>query len=208
MNAKTKTDEFSSVTSLVISPNLQALLEFDDLLRASNEGQEKRKEAASANREQHGRYPSWGSQEVPTISLPPPRRKKGVAAGGPVPQKTIPHVRSASSPANTPFGVRESGGHEEVLFEKSDDIPEEPKDLNPYLNSPPSPPRYFYPREDEEGNGQPSPLYTLERTRSIPRTKRQRSSSDRSRGSQSVSPRLAERNGGLQTKERGEFLIL
>lgn len=80
--------------------------------------------------------------------------------------------------------------------------------MNPYLNSPPSPPRYFYPRsdvDDEEGTNQSSGLYTLEKARSMGQRKRIRSSSYQSRGEQPVdSPRFVNGNVGSRQKERGQ----
>lgn len=214
MNVATETERFPTLASLVISPNLQALLEFDDRLRASSESH-RRPEVAPVGHLQHVRYPSWSEQEVPTVPLPPPRRRK--KSGLPMSPKTISELESVLPPMDALPGAGELGGAEGVVFTRQEDILEEPEveveveDLmNPYLNSPPSPPRYFYPRPDEEdeGTGQPSAFYTLEKSRSVGRTKRQRSLSDQSRGGQLVSPRYIRANYvGSRPKERGELLI-
>lgn len=209
MNVTTETDDFPALASLVISPNLQALLEFDDRLRASSESQ-KRPEVAPAGRVKHGRYPSWSEQEVPTVSLPPPRRRK--KSGIPTSPKTIFELESVAPSMNILPGIEEPRESEEVVFTRPEDIlgeVEAQELMNPYLNPPPSPPRYFYPRpEDEDGVDQPSGYYTLEKSRSTGRRKRQRSHSDQSRGGQLVSPRpVVGGNAGSRQKERGEGFI-
>jgi hypothetical protein len=193
MNVTTETEEYPTLTSLVISPNLQALLEFDDRIRASNKSH-KRPEEASSSPVQHGQYPSWGEQEVPTVSLPPPRRRK--KSDGPTSPKTISECEGVSSSTGA---IPEAGESEEVVFTIPEDIPEdtEAKDLrNPYLNSPPSP-RYFHRRLNDSNE-------TLETSRSVGWAKRQRSLSDQSQGGQLVSSCLAGGNIGLRPKERGE----
>jgi len=206
MNVTTETDDFPVIASLVISPNLQALLEFDDRLRASSESQ-KRPEVAPAGRVKHGRQPSWSEQEVPTVSLPPPRRRK--KSGIPTSPKATSEVESVAPSANILPGIEEFRGSEEVVFMRPEDILEEVEahdSMNPYLNSPPSPRRYFYPRpEDEDGINQPSGYYTLEKSRSMGRRKRQRSLSDQPWGGQTVSPRSAAGgNAGSRQKGGGE----
>ncbi|KAF9786746.1 hypothetical protein BJ322DRAFT_670611 [Thelephora terrestris] len=205
MNVATETERFPTLTSLVISPNLQALLEYDDRLRAPSESH-KRPEGAPVGRVQHVRYPSWSEQEVPTVPLPPPRRRK--KSGLTMSPKTISELESASPSTDALPGAGGLEVPEEVVFTRPEDILEEVEveDLmNPYLNSPPSPPRYFYPRpdEEEEGTGQPSAFYTLEKSRSVGRTKRQRSLSDQTEGGQLVPPRFIRANhGGSRPKER------
>ena len=218
----TGTEEFPALPSLVISPNLQALLEFDDRLRTPSETHE-RSGAASADLTQSGQYPVWRQQEVPTISLPPPRRKKSVVAGVPMSPKTISECQSVSSSTNTFSGVGEFGGPGEMMFARSEDVLEDEMELgskdlaNPYLNSPPSSPRYFYPRSDDEEGGidQPSFFYTLEKPRSMRRSIRKRFGGDQSprvecRGSKAVSPRCYTSLGcnvGSRPKEKGKQLL-
>lgn len=203
MNVTTETDDFPVLASLVISPNLQALLEFDDRLRASSESQ-KRPEVAPAGRVKHGRQPSWSEQEVPTVSLPPPRRRK--KSGIPMSPKATSELESVAPSANILPGIEEPRESEEVVFMRPEDILEEVEAhdlMNPYLNSPPSPRRYFYPRpEDEDGINQPSGYYTLEKSRPMGRRKRQRSLSDQSWGGQSVSPRSAV-GGSAGSRQKG-----
>lgn len=224
----TEAEESPALASLVISPNLQALLEFDDRLRTSSEILEQ-PETAPAELPQPSQFPSWIQQEVPTVSLPPPRRrKKSVVTGVPMSPKTISELQNVSSTANAFPGVSGLGGLGEIGFARAEDVREDVVEderesrakglMNPYLNSPPSPPRYFYPRSDDEGEGvdQPSFFYTLEKSRSMRRPSRQRSSSDQSpvehKGGRLVSPRhLASlgRNAGSRPKERGaSFLCL
>ncbi|KAF9654164.1 hypothetical protein BDM02DRAFT_241 [Thelephora ganbajun] len=216
MNVTTEAKVSPSLASLAISPNLQALLEFDDRLRTSSESHEQPM-ATPADLVQPNQYPSWGKQEVPTVSLPPPRRKKSVVTGVPMSPKTIFEFQSVASPTNIFPGVGESGGLGEIMFARPEGVLEdemESKDsANPYLNSPPSSPRYFYPRsDDEEGIDQPSPFYTLEKSRPMRRLKRQRSFSDQSpverKGGQLVSPRYFTsfgRNVGSRPREKGAF---
>jgi len=131
---------------------------------------------------------------VPTISLPPPRRKKSVVTGVPMTPKTSYECQRASSPTDTFPGAGEFGGPGEIMFARVEDTLEDETvfgPANPYLNSPPSPPRYFYPRSDDEEDGadRPSPFYTLEKSRFTRRPIRKRSfGSDQSS--------LTERKGG------------
>lgn len=204
-----KEEEHPTLTSLVISPNLQALLEFDDRLRASSKSH-KRQEDASPSPVTHAQYPSWNEQEVPTVSLPPPRRRKKGSL--PTSPKTISEFEAVSpSAAGATPGAREFGGSEEaVVFTRPQDIPEETEAkvlCNPYLNSPPSP-RYFHRRSNDGDGGtdQTSAFYALERSWSAGRAKRQRSLSEQSWAGQSASSRFT---GGSRTvKERGECSFL
>ena len=188
----TATEEFPVLASLAISPNLQALLEFDDRLRTPSESLE-RPGAAPMDLAQPSQYPVRRQQEVPTISLPPPRRKKSVVTGVPMTPKTSYECHRASSPTDTFSGVGEFGGPGEIMFARVEDTLDEMEfgPANPYLNSPPSPPRYFYPRSDDEEDGtdRPSPSYTLEKSRFTRRPIRKRSFG----GDQSS---LTERKGG------------
>ena len=142
---------------------------------------------------QPSQYPVRRQQEVPTISLPPPRRKKSVVTGVPMTPKTSYECHRASSPTDTFSGVGEFGGPGEIMFARVEDTLDEMEfgPANPYLNSPPSPPRYFYPRSDDEEDGtdRPSPSYTLEKSRFTRRPIRKRSFG----GDQSS---LTERKGG------------
>ena len=219
----TGTEKFPVLASLAISPNLQALLEFDDRLRTPSESHE-RSGAASADLVQTGQYPVWKQQEVPTISLPPPRRKKSVVTGAPMSPKTISESQSVSSPTNNFSGVAEFGGLGEIMFARAEDVSEDEMELefkgppNPYLNSPPSPPRYFYPRSDDEEDrtDRPSLFYTLEKTRSTRRSNRKRPfGGDKSllverKGGRPVSPRYFTSLGcnvGSRQKEKGKLLF-
>lgn len=204
------------LTGLAISPNLQALLEFDDRLRTSSENHE-RPGTEPRGVVQPSQYPSWREQEVPTVSLPPPRRKKSVVTGVPISPKTMTQFRSVSSPTNTSPGVGGFGGPGEIMFARAEDVEVEGSEgsINPYLNSPPSPPRYSYSRSDdeEEGFDRPSPFYALEKSRSVRRSKWQRSFGGQSpverRGGQMVHPRyftsFSRNGGGSRTKEKGEI---
>lgn len=211
MNVTTKPEERPALTSLVISPNLQALLEFDDRLRASSESH-KRPEVASSSRTHYDQHPSWGEQEVPTVSLPPPRRRKKSSV--PASPKTISESEGVSPSVKSIPETGEFGGSEEVVCTRPVDIPEETEveDLtNPYLNSPPSP-RYFHQRSGDgiDGTDQLSAFYAWEKSRSVGREKRERSSSEQSQqaGGQSVSPHSTGGNVGSRQKERGECSFL
>lgn len=223
MNVMTRTEELPALASMAISPNLQALLEFDDRLRPPREGDE-RPEAVSADLTQSSQYPTWRQQEVPTISLPPPRRKRSVVTGVPMSPKTISDCQSVSSSTNPFLGVGEFGGLGEIMFARPEDVLEEEVELgfkdsvNPYLNSPPSPPRYFYPRSDDEEEriDRPSLFYTLEKSRSMRRPIRKRSfGGDQSllverKGGKPVSPRYFTSLGcnvGSRPKEKGEVVL-
>ena len=200
MNLTTTSEDYSALTSLVISPNLQALLEFDDRLRASSKTYNQ-PDTPSSSRVQHGRQPSWREQEVPTVSLPPPRRRK--RSDVPSSPRTMSESGEVSSSAGAIPGAGEFGGSGEVVFTEPKDIPKErePEDLrNPYLNSPPSP-RFFnrHSNDGDEGNDHPSTFYALEISRSVERAKRQRSFSDQSQGGQLV----PSRNIGSRPKQRG-----
>jgi hypothetical protein len=220
----TGTEEFPVLASLVISPNLQALLEFDDRLRTPSETHG-RSGAGSADLTQSSQYPVWRQQEVPTISLPPPRRKKSVVAGVPVSPKASSECQRVSSSADDFPGVGEFGRLGEIVFASPEGVLEDEMELgpkgfvNPYLNSPPSPPRYFYPRSDDEEEGiigQTPPFYTLERSRSIRRPVRKRSyGGDKSplverKGGKPVSPWYLTSLGcnvGSRPNERGKFFF-
>jgi len=219
----TGTEKFPALASLAISPNLQALLEFDDRLRTPSEGHE-RSGAASADFPQTSQHPVWKQQEVPTISLPPPRRKKSVVTGVSMSPKTISESQSVSSSTNNFSGVAEFGGLGEIMFARVEDISEDEMELgfkgppNPYLNSPPSPPRYFYPRSDDEEDrtDRPPLFYTLEKTRSMRRSIRKRPfGGDQSplverKGGRPVSPRYFTSLGcnvGSRPKEKGKLLF-
>lgn len=213
MNVVTNMDEFPPLASLSISPDLQALLEFDDRLRTSGESYERPGTLLPADLARPGgQYPSWVQQEVPTVSLPPPQRKKSVIPGVPISPRTTSEFQNAASPTNSFHGVGKFGGLGEMMFARPRDAPEELESegsMNPYLNSPPSPPRYFYPRSDDEED-QPSPLYTLEKSRSTRRQIRRRSFSDQ-HGSQLVSPRYFAslgRSSGSRPKEKGASQVL
>lgn len=208
MNVTTQTEEYPALTSLVISPNLQALLEFDDRLRESSKGHKRPVRVPSSNRTQHGRHPSWGEQEVPTVSLPPPRRRKKSSL--PASPKTISELEDVSPSTKTLPEAGEFGGSEEVLFTMPEDIQEERemRDLrNPYLNSPPSP-RYFN-RLSNDGDDQLSAFCTLGRSWSVGphTTKRQRSLSDQSQRNQLLSSRSSGRSVGPRPRERGTFPV-
>ena len=221
-NLMTETGGFPPLKSLVISPNLQALLEFDDRLRTPS-GSNERPGAEPPGLGQPSQYPSWRTQEVPTVSLPPPRRKKGVVTGVPMSPKTVSESKSVSSPTNTSPGAGDFGGLGEIMFARPEDAMEVQDgvrsggSMNPYLNSPPSTPRYFYPRSDDEEEGtsqrsrQRSPFYTLEKSRSRRRPKRQSSDSQspvERKGGQLVPPRYFTfgYNAGSRLKEKGEIL--
>jgi len=106
------------------------------------------------------------------------------------------------------------------VFARAEDVVEgERGSTNPYLNSPPSPPRYFYPRSEEEEEGivqnQPMAFYTLEKSRSMKWPDRQRSFSGPSpvehKGGQLASRRYFSslvRNVGSRPKEKGLFFDL
>lgn len=203
MNATTQTEEYPALTSLVISPNLQALLEFDDRLRESSKSR-KRTEETSPTRAQYGRYPSLREQEVPTVSLPPPRRKRKKSAVQTSP-KAMSEPEGLSSSTGTLPGAGEFGASEEVVFTMPEDIPEETEEgdlSNPYLNSPPSP-RYFHQRSNDDDD-QLSAFCRLDRSRSVGQTRRRRSLSDQSQGGQLVSPRFMTGSVGPRPRERGE----
>jgi len=206
-----ETEQLQAPPSLVISPNLQALLEFDNRLRTPSESH------GPPAKEQLGQCPSWREQAVPTVSLPPPRRKKGVVAGVPVSPKTASESRSMAPRTNTFPGADELPILGEIEFARLEDVVEgESRSTNPYLNSPPSPPRHFYHRSDyEELEGiaqhQPTPCYTLDKPRSMRQwPDRQRSFSGPSpvehRGGQLASRRYFTslvRNVGSRPKEKG-----
>ena len=88
-------------------------------------------------------------------------------AGVPMSPKTISEFQGAAAPATTFSRVDEFGGLGEIVFARPEDVPEDEMKLgfvgykgsvNPYLNSPPSPPRYFCPRsDDEEEEGSTNP---------------------------------------------------
>lgn len=157
MNITTETEAFPVLPSLVISPNLQALLEFDDRLRTTSETHG-RSGTAPAGLTQDSQYPSWTQQEVPTAPLPPPRRKKNAVADVPMSPKTISDLQRVSSPTDSLPGIGEPGGLGEIIFARSEDELVDGLELelelkgtvNPYLNSPPSSPRYFYPLSDDD----------------------------------------------------------
>lgn len=203
MNLTTKKEGYPALTSLVISPNLQALLEFDDRLRESSRSHN---QPEVPTRAQHPiRYPSsWREQEVPTISLPPPRRRK--KSGVQAPPKTISPTEGVSSMTKTLPGAGEFGRPEEVAFIAiPEDIPEETEESdlrNPYLNSPPSP-RYLHQRFGE-GDDHLSVFYPLEKSRSVRQSKRQRSLSDQSQGGQSPSSFFTV---GPRQRERGKVSV-
>lgn len=217
------TEEFPAFAALAISPNLQALLEFDDRLQRTSGESYGRSETTSAGITQPGQYPSWRQQEVPTVSLPPPRRKKSVVTDVPMSPNTVSEYQSAPSLTDTFSGIGEFGGLGEIVFARPEGVFEDEMELeskdyvNPYLNPPPSPPRYFYPRsDDEEGIDQPSPLYTLEKSRSTRRSIRQRAfasgdqSSAERKGGRLVSPRYFTSFGrqvGSRPKERGSLFL-
>jgi len=212
----TETGKLPTLASLAISPDLQALLEFDDRIRGSGETHEQ-PDVTPTELPQPDQYPSWGEQEVPTVSLPPPRRrkKKSTVTDGPMSPQTISELQRVSSPANTYLGVGGFEGLGEIVFARPVDALEEEMEVesndsaNPYLNSPP---RYFYPiSDDEEGrHDQPSPYYALKRSRSMRRPIRTRSSSDKSSPVERNGPgRLASSRyfssvgRGVGSKERG-----
>src|SRR5882757_3156773 len=120
MNVATERDEAtpaSPLATLAISPDLQALLEFDDRLRSSGESDE-RPRTASADFSRPGKHSPWGKrrQEAATVSLPPPRRKKSVVVGVPMSPKAISElqdVSSATTTTTTSLEVGELGGLEE-----------------------------------------------------------------------------------------------
>jgi len=208
MNVMTET-EFPPLASLAISPSLQSLLEFDERFWTSNESYE-RPERISADLAQHGQYTSWRRQEVPTVLLPPPRRKKSAVTDVPESPKTISELQSVDSP-----------GYEEILLARPEDVLEDvmgSKDpTNTHLIPPPSPPRYFYPcsdDEEEEGIDQDSASYTLEKSRAVGLPERQRSFSDQCQsssednGGRFVSPRYLTSfcpNVGSGPKEKGKL---
>ena len=209
-----------TLADLTISPNLQALLEFDDRLRTSSDSHERPGTEASGVA-QPSQYPSWGEQEVPTVSLPPPRRKKSVVPGVPISPKAMSEFRSVSPPTNISPGLGEFGGPGEIMFARPEGAggtegeAGSEESVNPYLNSPPSSPRYFYPQsddEEEEEPDRPSPFYALGESRSVRRSKRQRSFGGHSpverREGQLVSPRyfasFGHSGGGSGPKEKGE----
>ena len=208
-----ETEEFLTLASLAISPNLQALLEFDDRFRWSGECHG-RPETTPADPAQLGQYPSRRQQEVPTVSLPPPRRKKSAVTDVPM-TRTISETQSVSSPTNTYLELAEFGGLGEMVFARPEDVDEEMElerkyFANPYLNSPP---RHFYHLSDdgEEGNNQPPVYCTLERTRSMRRPIRIRSSSAQSPVERLASTRQFAslgRNRGSRPKERGKTLFI
>lgn len=202
MNVTTETEEYPTLTSLVISPNLQALLEFDDRLRASNKSH-KRPDEVSSSPAQHGQFPSWREQEVPTVSLPPPRRRRKKSSGPTSPQTVSEFEGVSPSRTESIPEAEEFGESEEVVFTAPEDIPEdtEAKDLaNPYLNSPPSP-RYFQQRLNDSNE-------TLESSRSVGWGKRQRSLSDQSQGAQPVTSRWTGGKARSGAKERGRSVFV
>lgn len=217
----TATEEFPILASLAISPNLQALLEFDDRLRTPSESLE-RPGAAPVDLTQPTQYPVRRQQEVPTISLPPPRRKKSVVTGVPMTPKTSYECHRAPSPTDTFPGAGEFGGPGEIMFARVEDTLDEMEfgPANPYLNTPPSPPRYFYPRSDDEEDGfdRPSPFYTLEKSRFTRRPIRKRSfggdqqaSLTERKGGRPVSPLYFTTLGcnvGPRPVEKGQFFFL
>ena len=213
----TETEQLPPPASLVISPNLQALLEFDNRLRTPSESHgPPAKEALGLA--QPGQCASWREQGVPTVSLPPPRRKKSVVTGVPVSPKTMFETQSVGSSTSAFPEAGEISG--EIEFARPEDVAEGVRgSTNPYLNSPPSPPRYFYPRsEDEEegiGQNQPMAFYTLEKSRSLKWPDRQRSFSGPSpvehKDGQLASRRYFTslvRNVGTRPKEKGLFFVL
>lgn len=208
----TETEHLPPPSSLVISPNLQALLEFDNRLRTPSESHGPPAKEFSGFA-QPGQCASWREQVVPTVSLPPPRRKKSVVPGVPVSPKTMSELQSvASSTSSFPEAGEITG---EIEFAKPEDAMEGLRgSTNPYLNSPPSPPRYFYPRSEDEEEGivqnQARPFYTLEKSRSMKWPDRQRSFSGPSpvehKGGQLASRRYFTsfvRNVGSRPKEKG-----
>ena len=146
-------------------------------------------------------------------------------AGVPMSPKTISEFQGVAAPATTFSRVGEFGGLGEIVFARPEDEMEMEivgykGSVNPYLNSPPSPPRYFYPRsddEEEEGVDRPSLFYTLERSRSPRRPIGQRSFSDQCQSAVErksegplASPRYFAslgRNVGSRPKEKGEFFL-
>ena len=216
-NVMTETEQLPPPASLVISPNLQALLEFDNRLRMPGEsGGPPAKECADVV--QPGQCASWREQGVPTVSLPPPRRKKSAVAGVPISPRTTLESESMTSPTGSFPEANEISG--EIEFARPEDVVEgERGSTNPYLNSPPSPPRYFYPRSEDEEEGidqnQPRAFYTLEKSRSMKWPDRQRSFSGPSpvehKGGQLASRRYFTslvRNVGSRPKEKGLFFGL
>jgi len=213
----TETEQLPPPASLVISPNLQALLEFDNRLRLPSEshGPPAKESPGFA---QLGQCASWREQGVPTVSLPPPRRKKSVVTGVPVSPKTMFESERMASPTGSFIRAGEISG--EIEFARPEDVVEDERgSTNPYLNSPPSPPRYFYPRSEDEGEGiiqdQPRPFYTLEKSRSMKWPDRQRSFSGPSpvehKGGQLASRRYFPslvRNPGSRPKEKGLVFCL
>jgi len=214
-NVMTETEQLPAPASLVISPNLQALLEFDNRLRTPSEGHGPPAKDATGFA-QLGQRPSWKDQVVPTVSLPPPRRKKSVVTGVPVSPKTMSEFQSVVAPMNAIPRAGEISG--DIEFARPEDAVEgERGSPNPYLNSPPSPPRYFYPRLDDEeervDRHQPSPFYTLEKSRSMKWPDRQRSFSGpppvEHKGGQLATRRYFTslvRNVGSRPKEKGASL--
>lgn len=212
MNASTETEEFPVLANLTISPNLQALLEFDDRLRTPTEIHG-RSGTGPAGLTQGSRRSSWTQQEVPTASLPPPRRKKNAVADVPVSPKTISDLPRVPSPTDSLPEICEFGGLGEIIFARSEDELEDETGLgskgivNPYLNSPPSSPRYFYPLSDDEVEEVDRP-----RSRSTRRHVRQRSFSGdqppgERKGGKFVPPRYFTsfcRKVGSKPKQKGK----
>lgn len=209
------------LANLAISPNLQALLEFDDRLRTPNETPG-RSGAAPPGLTQDGQHPSWTQQEVPTAPLPPPRRKKNAVADVPVSPKTISDLQRVPSPTDSLPEIGEVGGFEEIIFAKFEDELEDDEmglglgltlkgAVNPYLNSPPSSPRYFYPLSDDEEERIDRP-----RSRSTRRHVRQRSFSGdqppgERKGGKFVPPRYFtsfRRKAGSKPKQKGKLFSL
>ena len=213
----TETEQLQAPTSLVISPNLQALLEFDNRLRTPNES-DGPPAKESPGFVQPTQPPSWVDQGVPTVSLPPPRRKKSVVTSVPEsPRATFESASMVASPTNGLPPLGEISG--DIEFSRPEDaLVGKRWSTNPYLNSPPSPPRYFYPRLDGEeeraDQHQPSPFYTLEKSRSMKWPDMQRSFSGPSpveHKGQLASGRYFTslvRNVGSRPKEKGMFFCL
>jgi hypothetical protein len=220
MDATTETEQLPVLADLTISPNLQALLEFDDRLRTPSETHG-RSGAAPAGLTQDGQYSSWTQQEVPTASLPPPRRKKNAVADVPVSPKTISDSQRVPSPTDSLPGFGEFGGLEEIIFARSEDELEDEMELelkgavNPYLNSPPSSPRYFYPLSDDDDDDDDEEEVDRPRSRSTRRHVRQRSfSADQPlgerKGSRFVPPRCFasfRRKVGSKPKQKGKHFF-
>jgi len=213
----TETEQLPPPTSLVISPNLQALLEFDNRLRTPSESRGPPANGAPGFAKP-GQCASWSEQAVPTVSLPPPRRKKSVVTDVPVSPKTMFESQSAASSTSAFPEAGEITG--EIEFARPEDVVDGVRrSTNPYLNSPPSPPRPSYPRLEAEGEGivqnQARPFYTLEKPRSMNWPDRQRSFSGPSpvehKGGQLASRRYFTsfvRNVGSRQKEKGLFVFL